>query len=66
MPDKAPVPPPGMVRCTVKKPFGAHTQGTIYMHPMDALEHHNLGIVEADKSFLDDLKALEAAKRKED
>lgn len=63
MPENKPG-PTGMVRCTVKKPFGPHKKGDIYMHPMDALEHHNLGVVEADKSFLDDMKALNA--RKED
>jgi len=65
MPDK-PNPHAGMVKCAVKSAFGPHKTGaSILMHPMDALEHHNLGLVEADKKFLDDLKVLDDAKRKQ-
>lgn len=54
----------GMVKCVVKTPLGEAGR-QVLMHPMDALEYHNLGLVEADKGFLADLEKLDAAKRKQ-
>lgn len=66
MPENKPNPAhAGMVPCVLQRALGPHKAGArILMHPMDALEHHNLGIVQADKKFVDELKALDAAKRK--
>lgn len=59
--------PAGMVRCTVDQPsaLGRKAGDVIFMHPTDALEHHNLGIVKADPKFIADLEALDSKKRKE-
>lgn len=58
MTDKKAPAPAGMVAC-------AKGNETTYMHPRDAMEYHNLGLVEADPKFIDDLKKLDAAKRQE-